>query len=485
MKKISSKVDPARSASVPPNRADGSDSIAGIEEASLESLHRFHSYCARFPSEIVESAIAEYTRPEESIYDPFCGSGTSLAAGLMAKRYVIGSDIDVLAGMLSDVKCAPKSRTAYSSWCKRFEARVEELFDQIAYDWPPFQLPEAGEPLKLGELTLTIPDFPELTYWFPPQVIALLAGISTAAHRCRDPHFERVALISLSASIIAKWPNTLSYAMDIDHTRPHRVFQRFTRTRVLDAYKKRLRRTVDCLGKLHEMYAKGGVVSRLGDLSRVICPHDARQPAPGVEDESQALVVTSPPYFNAVDYPRAHRMSVCWMNGHAPEGLASRRQYIGIRHVADIDGQTWFAAQPELVRFVPAAVRSNGRLRRLAAFFDDLDASLRQIWRVLRPGGHAVIVIADNTVRGHRVESHAALAELARQIGFAEVDRRPRAIATVRRRFPVGQFGFDGPMTHEHVIVLRRPAARRRAAKSDMPAPAAQRGIWSEHRNLE
>ena len=65
----------------------------------------------------------------------------------------------------------------------------------------------------------------------------------------------------------------------------------------------------------------------------VVCPHDARTPIPGVPAGSQSLVVTSPPYFNAVDYPRAHRLSVCWMNGHSPPDLVSRRSYIGLRHV--------------------------------------------------------------------------------------------------------------------------------------------------------
>jgi hypothetical protein len=50
------------------------------------------------------------------------------------------------------------------------------------------------------------------------------------------------------------------------------------------------------------------------------------------------------------------------------------------------------------------------------------------------------------------------------------VARRPRAIDTVRRRFPVGPFGFGGPMTHEHVVVLRRPGARRGSTLPSAPA---------------
>ena len=82
----------------------------------LEPLHRFHSYCARFPSELAESAIEDYSRPGDSIFDPFCGRGTSMVAGLARGRSVVGSDIDTLAGMLADVKCSPRTATAYKRW---------------------------------------------------------------------------------------------------------------------------------------------------------------------------------------------------------------------------------------------------------------------------------------------------------------------------------------------------------------------------------
>jgi len=82
---------------------------------------------------------------------------------------------------------------------------------------------------------------------------------------------------------------------------------------------------------------------------------------------------------------------------------------------------------------------------------------LMQTWRVLRPGAHAVFVIANNVIKGERVRSHAMLLELARKIGFMEVETTPRSIASPHRRFPVGPFGFNGPMTHEYLVVLRKP----------------------------
>jgi hypothetical protein len=290
-------------------------------------------------------------------------------------------------------------------------------------------------------------------------VIVALAAIAEAAHRCQEPHLERVALISLSASIIAKWPNTLSYAMDIDHTRPHRCVQRLTLDQVLTTYLKRLDRTLACLGTLHEVYSEIGVLNALHDQSRVIYPHDAREPLLGIPAESQTLLITSPPYFNAVAYPRAHRMSLCWMNGYAPTALASRRRYIGLRHAGGFAHGAWLQRHPKILCLLPTSILDHGSLtKRLCAFFADLEAVLSQVWRVMRPAGHAVFVIANNIIKGERIASHVVLAELAKNLGFITVETMPRAIAGLHRRFPVGPFGFAGPMTHEFLVVLRKPS---------------------------
>jgi len=79
-----------------------------------EPLHRFHPYCARFPFEIVEAILERYTKPGDSVFDPFCGSGTTLVASLAHRRGVIGTDIDVLAGLLSEVKCSPRPPERYA-----------------------------------------------------------------------------------------------------------------------------------------------------------------------------------------------------------------------------------------------------------------------------------------------------------------------------------------------------------------------------------
>jgi len=135
---------------------------------SLERLHRFHAYCARFPSEVSEKAIEEYSQRGESVLDPFCGSGTSLVAGLAHGRKVVGTDIDILAGMLSEIKCSARSPADYRRWRERFSSRLERVFAEIERSWSSSLAPAPGTSFSIGSLMLTLPAFPELNYWFPP-----------------------------------------------------------------------------------------------------------------------------------------------------------------------------------------------------------------------------------------------------------------------------------------------------------------------------
>lgn len=119
-----------------------SSAMVSRARSALGGLHRFHASRARCPSEIAESAIRTYTAPGDSVLDPFRGSGTSLIAGLVRRGRVVGSAIDVLAGMLTAVTCAPVQGEA----CAVCDARGRRGVAVV--------LPVPGEVLPLGEARL-------------------------------------------------------------------------------------------------------------------------------------------------------------------------------------------------------------------------------------------------------------------------------------------------------------------------------------------
>lgn len=84
-----------------------------------------HPYWARKPINITEKIINRYSNPGDTLLDPFMGSGTTLFAGLMNNRNVIGSDINPISNLLVEVILSTGENT------KELKAFISGVID----DW--------------------------------------------------------------------------------------------------------------------------------------------------------------------------------------------------------------------------------------------------------------------------------------------------------------------------------------------------------------
>lgn len=72
--------------------------------------HDFYRYPARFSPAFARDAIRLFTKPGDTILDPFMGSTTSLVEGMALGRNCVGIDISELAVFLAKVKTTVLSR---------------------------------------------------------------------------------------------------------------------------------------------------------------------------------------------------------------------------------------------------------------------------------------------------------------------------------------------------------------------------------------
>src|SRR5262249_32297551 len=145
-----------------------------------------------------------------------------------------------------------------------------------------------------------------------------------------------------------------------------------------------------------------------------IRPGDAR--ALPVEDASIDLVVTSPPYANAIDYMRAHKFSLVWF-GRAMEELTElRSRYIGAERANQMPDTPLPSSIEGIVNRVAAL--DDKRARVLRKYYVDMGTAIEEMHRVLRPGRVVVMVVGSSTMRGTDVETQDCLAELAVEAGF-------------------------------------------------------------------
>jgi len=67
------------------------------------NYNKIHKYWSRKPSNIVQNYISTYSEKGETILDPFCGSGIVGLESILNKRNFIGSDINPISLLISNV----------------------------------------------------------------------------------------------------------------------------------------------------------------------------------------------------------------------------------------------------------------------------------------------------------------------------------------------------------------------------------------------
>ena len=280
-------------------------------------------------------------------------------------------------------------------------------------------------------------------YWFREETIWQLAALVQGIRQSCAPDLSNLFEVVFSSVIIAK-SGGVSLARDLAHSRPHKVEDKKIRN-AIDLFAERARKIIPAVSSLPPKVHKPIVV--LAD-SRAV----------PISDETVDLIVTSPPYANAIDYVRAHKFSLFWLGFPLRPLTARRRQYIGseVRETeADLQSSL---ARDTIEEVYKLDLRRSQILRR---YFSDMRTALSEMRRVLKPGKAAVVVVGSSTVRGIKVRTPFALAEEAESLGLEVVDVRERAIDRDRRMMPVSRNGNGGGiearMHEEHVIGLIKP----------------------------
>ncbi len=173
------------------------------------------------------------------------------------------------------------------------------------------------------------------------------------------------------------------------------------------------------------------------------------------------LVLTSPPYANAQRYTRSLRLEQ-FVLGYARNGAEERaldRLQVGTERVAENEWEEMLSPTnvPTADRLI-ATVSKEDRYRAaiVGRYTRDMRIVITNCFNALKPDGHAVFVIGNNSIRGRLLNNAEMLSEIAEAAGFVTElclrNRIPsRGLLTKRHH-------TAGVITHEHVLVFRKPS---------------------------
>lgn len=362
--------------------------------------------------EIALTAIPERDAEPLTVLDPMCGSGTVLSVAMQRGHNAIGVDIDPLAVMMSQLTVSPVSSVQLAEVSRAVVAGTRGSAGE-----PPWGDDEETERF--------------VDYWFGDtqkrDLIALTSSITALS-----AGVDRLALqLAVSRIIVTKSPQA-SLAADTAHSRPHKV---------------RLTSDYDVIGGFERSVAQLSrlLEKRVHSGSARVTLGDART-LESVADESVDLAVTSPPYLNAIDYIRGHKLALVWF-GHSVADLRERRS-------ASIGAERGLGTQStDVVRAILELIEEDAteksRLRRgmIERFAQDCVGFATELGRTLRAGGRAVLVVGNSTLRGNYIRNDAIAQQAMEHAGFALTGRYERGIPPTSRYMAIGAAAGESSIT--------------------------------------
>jgi DNA modification methylase len=430
-------------------------------QGSGYASHNFHSFPAKFPPQLPRKFIEGLTRKGDCILDPMMGSGTTLVEAFLTGRRGLGFDIDPLALMISKVKVTPidlvETANIGRQIVKRAKVFVREGQDKL-------------EDLLAKRWNRRTREF--VDYWFARETQRELLAMVCEIEQVEDPTLRTFFEMALSGTIITK-TGGVSLAFDLAHTRPHRAKVVVTRdgetivgkdlksdpsprTRLLT---KTLRSVFDAFDQCLVRNLRGMQGMVFGPIEPSVSLGDA-QCLP-LATGSVDLIVTSPPYAsNAIDYMRAHKFSLVWL-GHKVGELGQRRgEYIGGEAVTGVE----FEELPDVASAVVAEIADVDKKKGcvLHRYYSEMIRTLQEMFRVLRPGSSAIVVVGSSIMRGRDTRTDTCLADIGRAIGFEVPEIGVRELDRNRRMMPAGMKVDLGSqiqqrMHEEYVIGFYKP----------------------------
>ena len=375
------------------------------------------------------------------------GAGTTVLESVLSNRDGIGIDVDPIACKISRALTSRLDVSYLLTATEELKARLRNLESQLASDPGVYQGLGPGSTFKLGSMEFYVPDVSAIAFWFDPSHMATLSVLRQEVACEESPLVREVFEVAISSCIIRKWPNTLSYAMDIDHTRPHRP--RTLRAQSINEqfalFDRVLGRVTDTILGIQESLAKVESSARILEGDSVLL-------LSSFESESIGFVLTSPPYLNAIDYPRSHKFPQWWLSPQTtPLG---RSEYMGLRRsIADeIDEE--YHCDSEVLAALLAPFVNMPIYRNISRYVSDMGQVIGEIHRVANVEARVAFVVANNVIGGEVLAVSAIIEELLKQGGFSSVEVTRRTIKNSRRRYPFGANGFTGP--HEGRILDHR-----------------------------
>lgn len=322
----------------------------GSFNARESSLQQLSPYVGKLKSGMVRVLLNLYSNPGDKVLDPFSGSGVVPLEAVLADRKAYANDLSPYAYTLTRGKLATPEKEKIAL------AEVNELLDQVDKFTPSEDLSSVPEWIKefyhpdtLKEIIVAFRLLKESDNYF---LTSCLLGIL---------HHVRPGFLSYPASHLVPYLRKSKYPPD---KYPKMYVYRDLRSRLVAKVKRAYHRAMLPVSWESREY-------KVWQVNSMKLP---------LQDEEIDTVISSPPYFGALDYARDNRLRLWFLGCH-----------------------NW--------RELDANLTANKKV-----YLPQMSDCIAEMYRVLKSGGYCVLVLGDVERDGKTHRTAEILAEVAKKI---------------------------------------------------------------------
>ncbi|UTW66374.1 DNA methyltransferase [bacterium SCSIO 12643] len=402
-------------------------------ENTKTHTHGFHTYPAMMIPQIAKKLITDYGTNAQLLFDPYCGTGTSLVEANLAGINAVGSDLNPLARLLAKVKTTPIEIQTLKFHLHDFDQYLFRF--RFGFD---------------GADSIIAPSFPRIDFWFSKDVKQKLAVIKKYVDRIENNDISDFFKVALSQTIRdTSWTRNNEFKLYKMSSEQIKNFSPDPYGRMEFVLGRNFKSLIEFIeGR------KNDSVSKVLNVNTIRSVRKNKVFNTGVD-----MVVTSPPYGDSattVAYGQFSTLANQWL-GFMENGRTLDKDLMGGQRAVRLKK---FKSEALNENISEISKVDSKRVLDVVSFFSDYEKSIKNVSQLVNPGGISCYVVSNRNVRGTTVLTDQITKDFFENYGFEHIDTFTRKISgkrMPRQNSPTGNVGKKvSLMNKEFIVVMQK-----------------------------
>jgi len=383
--------------------------------------------------QVAKALLDEYGKNASRLFDPYCGTGTSLIEANLKGIDAIGTDLNPFARLLAKVKTTPIE-------IQTLELHLENFYNYL------FKFRFGFKNLNSIEL----PSFPRIDYWFSKKVKEKLAIIKQYIDYIENDDVADFFKVAFSQTIRdCSWTRNNEFKL-------YKMSPEQIRSFKPDAFG--VFETI--LGKNYEGLKDYMNIKKNNSIADIFNFNTIKHiPNKVLKDESVDIIITSPPYGDSattVAYGQFSALSNQWL-GYMENGRKLDHDLMGGQKLKYFHKFNSEVLNDDIGKIADIDKK---RALEVVSFYKDYERSIKNISLKMKKGGYACFVVSNRTVKGNILNTDVITKDFFIKYGFNHINTFNRKISSKRmprRNSSLGVAGKTSPlMNTESIVVMQK-----------------------------